>query len=149
MKYNFIETFIGFAVIAVAVLFFTFAYKIGYPHEANKFYGVKARFENVEGVGSGSDVMLGGIKVGSVTKVSIDNDDFKAVLDLNLNKDIKLPKDSRFAVSTSGLLGGKYISVVPGGDEDNLKAGDVIKNTQSSINLEELIGKLMYSMTNK
>ena len=149
MKYNFLETFSGFAVIAIAVLFFTFAYKIGYPNEAREFYGVKASFENVEGVGAGSDVMLSGIKIGSVSKVSIDNDAFKAILDIHLNKDIKLPKDSRFAVSTSGLLGGKYIAVVPGGDDENLKSGDVIKNTQSSINLEELIGKLMYSMTNK
>ena len=149
MKYNIIETFVGFAVITIAVLFFTFAYKIGYPHEANEFYNVKARFENVEGISAGSDIMLGGIKIGSVNKVTIDNEEFKAILDVNLNKDIKLPKDSRFAVSTSGLLGGKYIAVNPGGDEENLKAGDVVKNTQSSINLEELIGKLMYSVSNK
>ena len=149
MKYNIIETIVGFAVITIAALFVTFAYKIGYPHEANEFYSVKARFENVEGVGAGSDIMLGGIKIGSVRNVTIDNDDFKAILAVDLNKDIKLPKDSRFAVSTSGLLGGKYIAVSPGGDEENLKNGDTVKNTQSSINLEELIGKLMYSMTNK
>jgi phospholipid/cholesterol/gamma-HCH transport system substrate-binding protein len=149
MKYNIIETIVGFMVITVAALFFTFAYKIGYPHEANEVYSIKARFVNVEGVGAGSDIMLGGIKIGSVRGVTIDSDDFKAILAVDLNKDIKLPKDSRFAVSTSGLLGGKYIAVTPGGDEENLKNGDIVKNTQSSINLEELIGKLMYSMTNK
>ena len=146
MKYNILETIIGFAVIIIAGLFFSYAYKLGNPNSTDNTYIIKAQFQNIDGINEGTDIMMAGIKIGDVKKLSLDKDNYMAILDFSLNSGVKLPKDSRFAVSTSGLLGGKYISVSPGGDEENLVAGDIVKNTQSSINLEELIGKLMYSM---
>lgn len=147
MKYNILETIIGFAVIIIAGLFFSHVYKIGNLNSTEDTYIVKAQFQNIDGINEGTDIMMAGIKIGDVKKLSLDKNSYMAILDFCLDSNVKLPKDSRFAVSTSGLLGGKYISVSPGGDEENLAAGDIVKNTQSSINLEELIGKLMYSMS--
>ncbi|RYE05714.1 MAG: outer membrane lipid asymmetry maintenance protein MlaD [Rickettsiaceae bacterium] len=149
MKYNILETTVGFAVIAIAILFLTFAYKSGYPNQMKESYLVRARFQSIEGISEGTDVMTAGIKIGTVQKLTLDEDNFTAILNLALNKDVKLPKDSKFIIATSGILGGKHIAVNPGGDEENLTQNDITTNTQSSVNLEELISKLMYSLTNK
>ncbi|MGI4776428.1 MAG: outer membrane lipid asymmetry maintenance protein MlaD, partial [Janthinobacterium lividum] len=129
MKYNILETTVGFAIIAIAILFLTFAYSSGYPNQMKESYTLKARFQSIEGVSEGTDVMIAGIKIGTVQKLTLDKDNFTAILNLSLNKDVKLPKDSKFIVTTSGILGGKYISVNPGGDDDNLAQNDITTNT--------------------
>jgi phospholipid/cholesterol/gamma-HCH transport system substrate-binding protein len=81
--------------------------------------------------------------------MALDKNTYFAILKLSINKDIKLPKDSGAAVTTSGFLGSKFIAITPGSEETNLSDNDQIKYTQSSINIESLIGKLMYSQGNK
>lgn len=93
--------------------------------------------------------MLAGIQVGTVEKLVLDKTNFMAIVTLKLNKKVKLPKDSQAAVNTSGFIGGKYIAINPGSADEDLEDKDQIKYTQSSINIESLIGKLMYSLTNK
>ena len=145
MKQNFIESLVGLAVIIIALIFFGFAYKISDSSKIDAGYVLKAKFQNIEGIVKGSDVMIAGVKIGSVTSVKLDTTTFFALLTLNVDNDIKLPKDSSIAVVTSGILGNKYISVTPGQSEEILVAGDQIKYTQSSVNIESLIGKLIYS----
>lgn len=145
MKQNFIETIIGFIVIIIAVVFFLFAYKIGSAAKIGKGYTITAAFQNVEGIMNGSDVMLAGVKIGSVTDITLDKTTFFALLTLNVNNAIKLPKDTRLSILTSGLLGGKYIAVTPGLSEEILAPNEQIKYTQSPISIESIIGKLIYS----
>lgn len=149
MRQNIIETLVGFLVLGVATIFFMFAYNTGGNKAENDGYTVKANFQSVDGVIVGSDVMIAGIKVGEVSELVLDNDSFMAKMKLSINKNIKLPTDSQAIVASSGLLGGKFILISPGADETNLKNDDQIKMTQSAVNLESLIGKLIYSMTNK
>jgi len=92
--------------------------------------------------------MLAGINIGSVEKMSLDQSNFSALLTLKIKREVKLPSDSLASVNTSGFLGNKFISITPGGADDDLKEGGRIKYTQSSINIEALIGKLMYSVEN-
>jgi phospholipid/cholesterol/gamma-HCH transport system substrate-binding protein len=145
MKQNVIETLVGFIVILVALAFFIFAYKIGNSSRTEAGYILKANFQNAEGIVKGSDVMLAGVKIGSVTNITLDKTSFFALLTICINNDIKLPKDTSIAIITSGILGGRYISVTPGSSEENLAIGDQIKYTQSAVNIESLIGKLIYS----
>ncbi|WP_375359089.1 outer membrane lipid asymmetry maintenance protein MlaD [Candidatus Tisiphia endosymbiont of Neophilaenus lineatus] len=145
MKNNVIETLVGFIVILVALAFFVFAYRIGNSSKVASGYIVKANFQNAEGIVQGSSVMLAGIKIGSVTNITLDKTSFFALLTININNDIKLPKDTSIAIVTSGILGSRYISVTPGSSEENLAGGDQIKYTQSAVNIESLIGKLIYS----
>ena len=78
------------------------------------------------------------------------NDDmYYASARLLIDDSVDIPVGSRAIVSTSGLLGGKYIRISPGASDDNLANGDKIKFTQSALNIEDLIGKLMYSITSK
>ncbi|MDX2050437.1 MAG: outer membrane lipid asymmetry maintenance protein MlaD [Rickettsiaceae bacterium] len=144
MKQNFLETIIGIIIICVAIGFLVFAY--GGSHNKNsEEYELKATFENVEGIIKGSDVQIGGILIGKVADLKLDTSTYDAILTLHIDKNIKIPSDSRASVSTSGFLGGKYVLITPGGDDKYLEPGDKVKYTQSSINLESLIGKFMYS----
>ena len=150
MTQNIVETIVGFFIIIIALGFLTFAYnKADNSSDIAKTYPIKARFQNAEGIFEGSDVMLAGIKVGFVETLSLDKNSFFAVIKFRINNDIKLPKDTQASISTSGFLGGKFISLAPGAADEELAANDEIKHTQSSLNIESLISKLMYSISNK
>jgi phospholipid/cholesterol/gamma-HCH transport system substrate-binding protein len=148
MQQNIIETLVGFIILIIAGIFFTFAYRSSGSLSHDQGYSLIARFQSVDGVVEGSDVMLGGIKIGKVAKLTLDPDTFDAVMKMMIDRDVKLPKDSQANISSSGFLGGKFVAIVPGGDEDNLQNNDRIQRTQSAINLEALIGKFMYSFGN-
>ena len=145
MKQNIIETLVGFTVIIIALAFLVFAYKDANRNTRSDGYTLKASFQSAEGITKGSDVMLAGVKIGTVSDIALDKTSFFAWVNLNVEKGIKLPKDTRLEVATSGILGSRYISVIPGDSEEILTSGDQIKYTQSAINLESLIGKLIYS----
>jgi phospholipid/cholesterol/gamma-HCH transport system substrate-binding protein len=150
MTQNIVETIVGFFIIIIALGFLTFAYnKADNSSDITKTYPIKAHFQNAEGVFEGSDVMLAGIKIGFVETLSLDKNSFFAVIKFRINNDIKLPKDTQAAISTSGFLGSKFISLAPGAADEELAANDEIKHTQSSLNIESLISKLMYSISNK
>jgi len=144
MSGNVVETLIGAVVLLVAGFFLYFSYDkadVG----AVEGYSLIAKFDKVDGVKVGSDVMLAGIKVGTVTDESLDTKEYLAVLELSLASNIQLPDDSAIKIASDGLLGGKYLSIDPGGSEDFLEAGDEIRYTQGAVDLTELIGKAIYS----
>ena len=144
MSGNVVETLIGAVVLVVAGFFLYFSYDkadVGMVEG----YSLTAKFDKVDGVKVGSDVMLAGIKVGTVTDESLDTKEYLAVLQLSLASDVQLPDDSAIKIASDGLLGGKYLSIDPGGSEDYLEAGDEIRFTQGAVDLTELIGKAIYS----
>jgi phospholipid/cholesterol/gamma-HCH transport system substrate-binding protein len=144
MRQNTLEIIIGFAVIFIAFYFLITSYS-GHNKDNNQQYQLKAKFDNVEGIIKGSDIQIAGIIIGNVHSLKLDNKTYSADVVLSINKDVKIPLDSRASVTSSGFLGGKFISISPGGDDDFLKPGEKIKYTQSSVNLESLIGKFIYS----
>ncbi|MDP6691298.1 MAG: outer membrane lipid asymmetry maintenance protein MlaD [Alphaproteobacteria bacterium] len=144
MSGNVVETLIGAVVLLVAGFFLYFSYDkadVG----AVEGYSLIAKFDKVDGVKVGSDIMLAGIKVGTVTDESLDTKEYLAVLELSLASNVQLPDDSAIKIASDGLLGGKYLSIDPGGSEDYLEAGDEIRFTQGAVDLTELIGKAIYS----
>ncbi len=149
MHQRVVETIVGFLVICFAAGSFAFFYKIGGSSKEHEGYILNAYFQNIEGLSEGNDVKLSGIKVGYIDNLSLENGTYLAVAKLKIRKGIDIPSDSRAIVSTSGLLGGKYIKIDLGAADDNLKENGKIKFTQSSINIEDLIGKLMYSLASK
>jgi phospholipid/cholesterol/gamma-HCH transport system substrate-binding protein len=150
MTQNTIETIVGFITIITALIFLTFAYNKGDDSsDIKNTYPIKASFQNAEGIFEGSDVRVAGIKIGFVEKLTLDKNNFFAIINFRINNDIKLPKDTQAAISTSGFLGSKFISLTPGASEEELSANDQIKHTQSSLNIESLVSKLMYSIGNK
>lgn len=148
MRGNVIETVMGAVVLVVAGLFLYFAYTTSQLREVPG-YEVGANFERVDGIHQGSDVRISGIKVGSVTAATLDPKTFLAEIRMSIEPSVKLPEDTVAEIVSSGLLGDKYISLVPGGEEKMIPPGGKIKYTQSSVNLENLIGQMIFSAPGK
>ena len=145
MKGNLFEALIGAVVLAVAAFFLVFAFSttdVG----AVDGYEVTATFDRVDGVNAGADVRMSGIKIGTVTKLELDPQTFLARATLNIDSAVELPDDSSAEITTEGLLGGKYMAIVPGGAEDVIAPGGRIQFTQSSLSLEGLIGRFGFGL---
>jgi phospholipid/cholesterol/gamma-HCH transport system substrate-binding protein len=140
------ETLTGAFVLVVALAFL--AYAVAHSgRTGGSGYTLQARFDHIDGLSTGGDVKIAGVKVGTVTDVSIDPKTFVAVVTITVHDNIQLPKDSAASIVSESLLGGKYISLSPGGDDTDLKPGQSITITQSSVSLEELLGKFIFSVT--
>ncbi len=149
MNKNIIETVMGAVVLFVAAGFIYIAYKSGNIAAPSDGYVLSAKFDQVDGLGVGSDVRISGLKVGTVTDQKVDPETYQAVVTFAINDDIKLPKDSTAMITSEGLLGGKYMALVPGADDAMLVSGDVVQFTQSSVNLEQLLGKFAFGSVDK
>lgn len=146
MSRNMLETVTGAFVLIVATWFLLFfmQHNTGVSVE-HDHYALFAKFEQADGVAIGTPVRISGVKVGVITGEHIDPTSYSAVIDFSIDEKIKIPVDSIAKISSEGLIGGKYLSIVPGGDDKMLKSGEEVKFTQSSINLETLIGKMIFS----
>ncbi len=148
MQTRVVETLMGAAVLTVAIVFAVFAYTRS-GVETVSGYELLAKFDRIDGIEPGTDVRLSGIKIGSITSVAIDPETYLAVVRMNIDPAYKLPKDSSAEVASSGLLGDKFLALVPGGDEAMLAPGGEIKFTQPSISIENMLGQLIYSAGGK
>lgn len=142
-----VEVVIGAVVLLAAAGFLAYAIANS-GRSAAAGYTLYARFDHIDGLGVGNDVRLAGVKVGSVSQERIDPQTFQAVVGFSIRDDIKLPKDTAAIITSESLLGGKYLSLQPGGDEAILQPGQMVTITQGSVSLEELLGKFIFSMTN-
>lgn len=140
------EVVIGAVVLLVAAGFLVYAIAHS-GRSTSSGYTLFARFDHIDGLGIGNDVRLAGVKVGSVNQEQIDPRTFQAIVGFSVRDDIKLPKDSAAIITSESLLGGKYLSLQPGGDETVLQPGQTVTITQGSISLEELLGKFIFSMS--
>lgn len=139
-----LETIMGAIVLVVAAFFLNFAYQSSNVKSVDG-YEVTADFTNITGIGIGSDVRIGGIKVGVVESLNLNKKTYAATAHMRIGKDVALPKDSSAAVQSAGLLGEKFVAIEPGADDNELQDGDSISYTQSSVSLEEMIGKFVFS----
>jgi phospholipid/cholesterol/gamma-HCH transport system substrate-binding protein len=144
MRGNVIETVMGAVVILVAGLFLVFAYKTSQLRTVSG-YEVSADFSRIDGIRQGSDVRIGGIKIGSVTAEELDPKTFLALVRMSIDPKVQLPDDTVAEIISAGLLGDKYMSLVPGGSDAVIPPGGKIKYTQSSVSLENLVGQMIFS----
>jgi phospholipid/cholesterol/gamma-HCH transport system substrate-binding protein len=143
MNGNIVETLVGAVVLAVAAGFLWFA--VGRADVGSvSGYELSARFQNINGINVGSDVMVGGIKVGTVVNQHLDAKSFEAVLIISVRDDLQLPLDSSIRIATAGLLGGNFLTIDPGADEEMMTAGDEFEFTQSAIDLSDLISRAVH-----
>ena len=111
----------------------------------NSSYSVVAKFDNIGGLKPRAAVKSAGVIVGRVENITFDDKSYQASVNLAMESRYVFPKDSSLKILTSGLLGEQYIGVEAGADEKNLAAGDVVKQTQSAVVLENLISQFLYS----
>lgn len=142
-----IETIMGAVVLVVAFSFVYIAYKSGNNIVASSGYTINARFEQIDGIKIGSDVKVAGITVGSVTEqmLNVKSGLYQAEIAMIIKEEVPLPEDTAATIVSESLLGGKYISLIPGGSDEMIKPGGIIDNTQSSINFESLLGRFIFN----
>ena len=129
-----VETIMGILVLAVAALFCYFAYNVS---------DLK-----VGGLNVGSDVRINGIKIGTVVSQKLDEEDYTANVVMSIAPNIKLPDDSSAAIVADGLIGNKFIKIDPGHSDTVLKDGDNLKNTKDFKTIEDLVGEVVFMVTN-
>lgn len=146
MGRNIVETIVGALVLAVAALFVFYAFAKSDTSTPNG-YEVIARFGRVDGLKRGADVTLSGVKVGTVTAIDLDRKSYQAVVHIALAAGVQLPTDTDAKVISESLLGGMEIVLDPGNDEQMVKPGGEIANTQDAIPFTELLAKFMFGGT--
>lgn len=146
MNRNIVETALGAIVLLVAGIFLAFSMRAGDVSASGGGYEVTADFSSIGGLSVGDEVQISGVKVGTVSDVSLDEETFLARVSIRVKEDLKLPTDTAALVSSQSLLGGKYLSLEPGADEEVIPAGGRIQYTQASQNLEQLLGQFIFSM---
>jgi len=139
---NVSETLIGAIVVAVAIGFIIFAYmRTGTGSLSG--YELLARLPQVDGLGVGTDVRLAGIKIGSISDLTLDPKTYMATVHISIREDIKIPTDSSLKVTSAGILGSSYLAITPGGDEAVMKPGAIFANAQGSIDVMSLVGRFI------
>ncbi|PID73541.1 MAG: outer membrane lipid asymmetry maintenance protein MlaD [Desulfobacterales bacterium] len=108
------------------------------------YYTVSARFQSVAGLKSGAEVVISGVKVGNVSRVELDQENMEALVRMKIRRGIVLSEDAIASVKTSGLIGDKYIRLSPGGSDTIIKPGELITETESAIDLEDMISKYVF-----
>ena len=141
-----IEMYVGLFVIIGLV---TIGYLILVIGEVQFFpknqYLLHGYFASATGLKQGAQVEIAGVEIGTVSKISIDKERLVAKIVLRINGDIEVSDDSIASVKTAGIIGQKYIDISPGGSDDILEDGDEIDNTESSLDIESLVRKFIFS----
>ncbi len=110
-----------------------------------KGYTVSAKFDNIGGLKARAPVRSAGVVIGRVKSIALDPKTYQGVVTMEIEEGVRFPKDSSAKIQTAGLLGDQYIGLEPGADEKELVAGDVIRQTQSAVVLENLIGQMIFN----
>ena len=146
MMRNVLETALAAMVLLVAGVFLAFASNIGNVAPV-KGYEVIAKFNSIDGLARGNDVRIGGVKVGTVTDLIIDQKDYRAVVKMEVLPELKLPVDTVVAVVAAGVLGGKYIALIPGKGERSNQHGLRLKKTRDVEPVETTVGKEIFGLS--
>ncbi len=108
------------------------------------YYLVNASFDNVSGLRAGAQVEMAGVKIGQVDSITLDRETLFAIVGIKIRNSMKLSDDVIASVKTSGIIGDKYIKIIAGGSDEMLKPGDTITDTESAVDIEELISKYVF-----
>ena len=137
------EVIVGGAVLACAVAFGVYASQTTGLSQTRAGYELGASFRSLEGVGIGTDVRLAGVKIGTVTDVTLNSDTYRADTRFIVADGILVPDDSAIVISSEGLLGGNFVELIPGGSPFYFEAGDQIEDTQGAVSLISLLVKFV------
>ena len=142
MKVNFLDAFLGFVVLFVTCLFLLYIYiTIDTKLFRSANFQLHARFDSIDGIVAGSKVKLSGVDIGAVKSISLEPEDFYALITMNFDKQFNFPDDTEASVQLEGLLGGSYISILPGGSDVILLNNQEILYTQGSTSILNLMLK--------
>ncbi|WP_039017487.1 outer membrane lipid asymmetry maintenance protein MlaD [Halocynthiibacter namhaensis] len=144
MSENKSEILAGGIVLAAAAGFLFYMGQVaGVSAGSGGNYDLTASFRSAEGISVGTDVRLAGVKIGTVTGMSLNAETYRADIDISVLNHVELSEDTSILISSEGLLGGNFVELVPGGSPINLEAGGEIEDTQGSVSLISLLVKFV------
>jgi phospholipid/cholesterol/gamma-HCH transport system substrate-binding protein len=145
MKRINVETGVGLFLIAGFLCFAYLSIRLGDVNFfGDKSYPVAARFNSISGLKVGAMVEIAGVKIGKVERISLDPENYQAQVEMAIDNGVLLQEDSIASIRTSGIIGDKYVDVSPGGSPETIKPGGRIVETESAINLEEMVSKYIF-----
>ncbi len=152
MQIRAVEISVGVFLLAGMLALLLLAFRVSGLTVANSTdtYTLTAHFDNIAGLTTRAKVTMAGVSVGKVVAIDFDTETYTGRVTMEVQSRVNnLPTDTTASILTAGLLGEKYISFSVGGEDEVLKDGDVIYDTQSSLVLEELIGKFLMNTVNQ
>ena len=147
MQRNMLETVMGAIVLLMAAGFVSLAYEAANIRGTDG-YELAAEFGATGGLSVGDDVRISGIKVGRIARQELDPVTYAARIVISLDEQIRIPADSSARITAASLLGGNYLELIPGADEEMMQPGEVIYNTLDPVSLTDLLGKAVFSAGN-
>lgn len=149
MKKSSIETSVGiFMFIGIICVGYLTIHLGKMDWIGNDHYTVNARFQSVAGLKAGATVEMAGVQIGDVEQISLNHDKKIAEVTLSIQNGVQLEEDVIASIKTAGLIGDKYVMISPGGSDVMLKPGDMIIETESAVDLEDLISKYVFGDAN-
>ena len=148
MKANYFETTLGFLTILISCIFLIKFISVNSNDSSKKYYDLNAKFLKVGGLIVGNDVKMSGVKIGVVNRVYLD-EDFLANVEFKVFSNIKIPQESAVAISSDGILGNKYLSVIPQNrdSKDFFKQGDNFVDVIDFESIEDQVSKIIFLAT--
>lgn len=139
------EFVVGLFLIASVLSFAWLSIKLGdIELFSNSTYSVSARFTSISGLKEGAVVELAGVRIGKVTHIALDREEYEAIIHMEIDSDIALQEDTMAAIRTAGVIGDKFVNITPGGADELITNNGEIEETESAISLEELISKYIF-----
>jgi len=145
MQKNTVEILVGLFFLAGFAAFGWLALRLGeVPWIAEqRSYSIQAEFNNISGIDKGAVIRIAGVDVGRVTSMRLGADSL-AVVNLQIDRSVHIPRDSIASVKSQGIIGDKFIQITLGGDEEVFKPGEVLRETESAVDIESLISKFAF-----
>jgi len=144
-----VEFFVGiFALIGVLAAAYLSVGLGGLELNSSDKYEITAEFDNISGLQEGASVEIGGVPIGEVTRISLA--DPQALVTMNITRAVLIKDDDIFSIRTKGIIGDRYVKISRGGSKITLPMeGGKVTETESVVDIEDVIGKLVHSMTSK
>ena len=147
MRYSLVEIFLGAIVLLTAIGFLTLGMQS--INSQKDGYNISLIFGSTAGLKNGDDVKISGINVGKITKLELDPNDYNAKVNIIIDNNIKIPDDSSAKITSSSLLGGNFLDIIPGSSERNLGPSDIIYDTTDPVSFTDMLGKVIFSGNRK
>ena len=147
MRYSLVEILLGAIVLLTAIGFLILGMQS--INSQKDGYNISLIFGSTAGLKNGDDVKISGISVGKITELELDPDDYNAKVNVIINNNIKIPEDSSAKITSSSLLGGNFLDIIPGSSEQNLGPSDIIYDTTDPVSFTDMLGKVIFSGNRK
>ena len=148
MRYSPVEILMGAIVLIIAISFLVLGMQ-SINNNQKSGYTISLIFGSSAGLKRGDEVKISGINIGKIVNLDLNLEDFNARVDVMIDNGIRIPDDSSAKITSSSLLGGNFLDIIPGSSENNLSPSDVIYDTTDSISFTDILGKVMFAGNKK